>query len=107
MTRGTPSLTPADIEYLIARAEADLAGLMLRHAREAGPPPDPSDPADPARCLQIWLAALRSVRAPQPAFPSRCSTACRPSASPSGRSRSGTPSWGSRGPETGGHTESG
>jgi len=67
MTRGTPSLTPADIERLIARAEADLAGLTLRRAREAGPPPDPSDPADPARCLQIWLAALRSVRAPPPA----------------------------------------
>ena len=67
MTRGTPSLTPADIERLIARAEADLAGLTLRRAREAGPSPDPSDPADPARCLQIWLAALRSVRAPPPA----------------------------------------
>ena len=66
MTRGTPSLTPADIERLIARAEADLVGLMLRRAREAGPPPDPSDPADPTRCLQIWLAALRSVRAPPP-----------------------------------------
>ena len=67
MTRGTPSLTPADIERLIARAEADLVDLMLRRAREVGPMPDPADPADPTRCLQIWLAALRSVRAPPPA----------------------------------------
>jgi hypothetical protein len=66
MTRGTPSLTPADIERLIARAEADLVGLMLRRAREAGPPPDPSDPADPVRCLEIWIAALRALRAPFP-----------------------------------------
>ena len=66
MTRGSPSLTSAGIERLIARAEADLAGLTLRRAREAGPSPDPSDPADPVRCLQIWLAALRSVPAPPP-----------------------------------------
>ena len=64
MTRGTPSLTPADIERLIARAEADLVDLMLHRAREVGPMPDPADPADPARCLQIWLAALRSVPLP-------------------------------------------
>ena len=32
-------------------------------------------------------------------LPSRCSTACRSSASPSGRSRSGTPSWRFRGRE--------
>src|SRR3954451_24744726 len=56
MAPGTsPDLT--EIEGLLARAEADLAGLKPR---------DPSDPADPARCLEIWIAALRAMRASFP-----------------------------------------
>ena len=66
MAPGTSSPGLAEIEGLLARAEAALAGLRL--GREAGPPPDPSDPADPVRCLEIWIAALRAARA----FPVRC-----------------------------------
>src|SRR3954452_23839994 len=64
MAPGTSSPSLAEIEGLLARAEAALAGLHL--GREAGPPPDPSDPADPVRCLEIWIAALRALRAPFP-----------------------------------------
>src|SRR3954447_1977206 len=59
----------ATIEGLLARAEAALAGLRL--GREAGPPPDPSDPADPVRCLEIWIVALRTLRASPPPPPDR------------------------------------
>src|SRR3954452_25317683 len=64
MAPGTSSPSLAEIEGLLARAEAALAGLHL--GREAGPPPDPSDPADPVRCLEIWIAALRTLRASPP-----------------------------------------
>src|SRR3954449_3551922 len=59
MAPGTSSPSLAEIEGLLARAEAALAGLHL--GSEAGPAPDPSDPADPVRCLEIWIAALRAL----------------------------------------------
>src|SRR4051794_28819548 len=78
----TSSGALAGIEGLLARAGADLAELRLRRGREAGPPPDPADPADPVRCLEIWLAALRAVRA----LPLRVNANARPPP-PKGRGR--------------------
>ena len=55
---GGHSLSSAEIEALIAQAEADLAVLKLREQRDGRACRDPSDPADPQRCLELWLAAL-------------------------------------------------
>jgi hypothetical protein len=55
-------LPPAEIEALIAQAEADIAILKLREQRDGGAGRDPSDPADPQRCLELWLAALYASR---------------------------------------------
>ena len=52
----------AEIEALIAQAEAELAALRRRLGQD-GRPPDPSDPFDPVGCLEIWLAALYATRA--------------------------------------------
>jgi hypothetical protein len=51
----------AEVEALIAEAEAELAVLRRPLERE-GRTPDPSDPFDPAGCLEIWLRALRERR---------------------------------------------
>ena len=52
----------AEIEALIAEAEAELA--VLRQRLECGSrAPDPSDPFNPVGCLEIWLAALYATRA--------------------------------------------
>ncbi len=51
----------AEIEALIARAEAELAELA-RGLEQDGHGPDPSDPFDPVGCLEIWLRALRDRR---------------------------------------------
>ncbi len=53
----------AKIEALIEQAEDELEALRLRHKRKRGPPPDRSDPSDRVACLEIWLAALRDLRA--------------------------------------------
>ncbi len=56
------SLELAEIEAMIARAEAELSALRFRLGRE-GRAVDPSDPFDPVHCLEIWLAALYATRA--------------------------------------------
>jgi hypothetical protein len=58
---GGGPLELAEVEALIARAEAELATLRRRLGRE-GRVPDPADPFDPVRCLEIWLAALYAAR---------------------------------------------
>jgi hypothetical protein len=59
-------LPSAEIEALIAQAEADLAVLKLREQRNGGARRDPSDPADPQCCLELWLAALFASRPGRP-----------------------------------------
>ena len=51
----------AEVEALIAEAEAELA-VLRQHLEREGRAPDPSDPSDPTRCLEIWLRALRERR---------------------------------------------
>src|SRR3954452_1811923 len=51
----------AEVEVLIAEAEAELA-VLRRHPEREGRAPDPSDPFDLAGCLEIWLRALREHR---------------------------------------------
>lgn len=51
----------AEVEALIAQAEAGLAVLRRRLERE-GRTPDPLDPSDPGGCLELWLRALRERR---------------------------------------------
>ena len=51
----------AEVEVMIAQAEAELAELRRRLEQE-GRSPEPSDPSDPVGCLEIWLAALRTCR---------------------------------------------
>jgi hypothetical protein len=55
-------LPSAEIEALIAQAEADLAILKLREQRNGGARRGPSDPADLQRCPELWLAALYASR---------------------------------------------
>jgi hypothetical protein len=50
-------LPSAEIEALIAQAEAELAILKLREQRNGGTRRDPSDPAGLQRCPELWLAA--------------------------------------------------
>jgi len=51
----------AEVEALIAQAEAELA-VLGRHPERDGRAPDPSDLFDPTGCLEIWLRALREHR---------------------------------------------
>ena len=52
----------AEIEAMIADAEARIVALRRYPARDGGPVRDPADPLDKLSCLEIWLRALCRTR---------------------------------------------